>query len=355
MQLAISVNGDIGCFRRLRIRILATGATGAVGPRVVSALRDAGHSVLVLAMDAPTPGLLPDDVEIRLGDITDAAVVASSISGIDAVVHLAALLHIVNPPPELREKYERINVFGTARVIEAAIAAQVKRVVFFSTIAVYGYSTGQILDENTTPRPDTFYAQTKLAAEHIVLDARRADGKSLGVVLRLGAVYGSRIKGNYQRLLLSLAHGRFVPIGSGQNRRTLVYDKDVAQAAVLAVSHRAAAGQVFNVTDGRFHTLREIMAAMSLAVGRTAPRYSLPVTPVRWVVGLLEDVARVVGCPSPIGRATIDKYTEDIAVSGDKIRRLLGFCPQYDLASGWCETVEDMRQAGDPKPGNWSR
>ena len=46
-------------------------------------------------------------------------------------------------------------------------------------------------------------------------------------------------------------------------------------------------------------------------------------------------------------RATIDKYTEDIAVSGDKIRHLLGFVPQYDLASGWRETIEDMRHAGD--------
>jgi UDP-glucose 4-epimerase len=136
-------------------------------------------------------------------------------------------------------------------------------------------------------------------------------------------------------------------VGDGSNRRTLIYDKDLARAVVLAVSQPAAAGQIFNVTDGRFHTLREIMTAMSLALGRTPPRYSLPVKPVRWAAGLLEDAAGVLGLQSPIVRETIDNYTEDIAVSGDKIRRVLGFMPQYDLTSGWRETVENLRHTGE--------
>ena len=67
-------------------------------------------------------------------------------------------------------------------------------------------------------------------------------------MLRLGAVYGSRIKGNYERLVRSLVRGRFIPVGYGANRRTLVYDKDVARAAVLAAIHDAAAGKIYNVS-----------------------------------------------------------------------------------------------------------
>ena len=118
---------------------------------------------------------------------------------------MAALLHIVNPPPELREKYECVNIGGTATVVEAAIKAGVKRVVLFSTIAVYGPSDGCVLNEMSPTHPDTFYAQTKCAAEQIVLNARGVDGQPLGTVLRLGAVYGSRIKGNYERLTRALA------------------------------------------------------------------------------------------------------------------------------------------------------
>jgi UDP-glucose 4-epimerase len=326
---------------------LVTGATGAVGPRIVGALVEAGYAVRTLSLDAPPTGAWLNGVDARLGDVTDTATVQRATQDVDVVVHLAALLHIVNPPPALREKYEHINVGGTATVVDAAINAAVKRVVLSSTIAVYGPSNAQILTEESPAKPDSFYAQTKLDAERIVLDAKRSDGEPLGVVLRFGAVYGSRIKGNYERLLRSLARGRFVPVGDGRNRRTLIYDKDVARAVVLAVHHSGAAGQIFNVTDGKFHTLNEIIAAMCVALERPLPRFSFPAAPVRLAAGVLEDAARLVHHQSPIVRATIDKYTEGIAVSGDKIRDLLGFTPQYDLTAGWSETVEEMRRIGD--------
>ncbi len=189
-----------------------------------------------------------------------------------------------------------------------------KRVVLFSTIAVYGPSDGRVLNEMSPTHPDTFYAQTKLSAEQIVLNARGADGQPLGTVLRLGAVYGSRIKGNYERLTHALARHRFIPIGNGLNRRTLVYDKDVGRAAALAVSHPAAAGRVFNVTDGEFHTLNDIILAICQALGRKPPCLSLPIGPVRFAAGIVEDLVRLVSRQAQISRATIEKYTEDIAV-----------------------------------------
>ena len=191
---------------------------------------------------------------------------------------------------------------------------------------------------------DTFYAQTKLAAEKIVLNAKRKDGQPLGVVLRLGAVYGSRIKGNYERLTHALARHRFIPIGSGLNRRTLVYDKDVGRAAVLAVSHPAAAGRVFNVTDGGFHTLNEIIGSICSALGRKPPRLSLPVGPTRTLIGLIEKGSHAIGLKPPITRAMIDKYTEDIAVDGSLIQKELGFIPQYDLKTGWEETIREIQK-----------
>jgi UDP-glucose 4-epimerase len=329
------------------MKVLVTGATGAVGPRVVQALLDAGYSVRTLSFDVSRHAALSSNIETLIGDITDAAVVAVAVREVDAVVHLAALLHIVDPSPTLRSKYEQINVGGTTTVTKAAVQAGIKRLVFFSTIAVYGDSAGEILTEASPTRPDTVYAQTKLAAEKIVLESKRADGQPLGSVLRLGAVYGSRIKGNYQRLVQSLARGRFIPIGNGHNRRTLIYDKDVARAAVLATQRPAAAGQVYNVTDGRFHTLNEIITAMCESLGRTPPRFSVPVGPVRLAAGILEDAARLVSRQSPIVRATIDKYTEDVAVDGQRIQAQLGFVPQYDLATGWRETVHEMRRLGD--------
>jgi nucleoside-diphosphate-sugar epimerase len=327
--------------------ILVTGATGAVGPHVVASLFDAGYQIRTLSLDSPPPRMWPDGIETRVGDVTDPIAVQSAMQGVDSVIHLAALLHIVNPTPVLRKKYEKINIGGTATAVEAAVRAGVRRLVFFSTIAVYGDSRGQVLTEETAPHPETIYATTKMAAEKIVLTAKRPDGQPLGVVLRLGAVYGSRVKGNYRRLLESLARGWFIPIGAGWNRRTLIYDKDVAGAAVLALHHPAAAGKVFNVSDGQFHKLNEIITTICEVLGRTPPRISIPVGPARWGAGILEDAAQLIGRKSPIVRATIDKYTEDIAVDSQRIQTELGFKPQFDLKSGWRETVQEMRKMGE--------
>jgi nucleoside-diphosphate-sugar epimerase len=322
--------------------ILVTGATGAVGPRVVKSLLDAGYRIRTLSVDPPPENMWPECVEDKKGDVTNPVDVQLAMQGVDAVIHLAALLHIINPHYSLHGIYERVNVNGTAIVVKAASETGVSRIVFFSTIAVYGNSHGQILTEETSTHPDTVYSQTKLAAEQIVLNSKGADGQPLGTVLRLGAVYGSRIKGNYERLTRALAHHRFIPIGNGLNRRTLVYDKDVGRAAVLAVSHPCAAGRVFNVTDGEFHTLHEIIESMCLALGRKPPWISLPIGPVCTLIGLIEKGSRTIGLNPPITQEMIDKYTEDIAVDGSLIQKELGFVPRYDLKTGWEETIREM-------------
>jgi UDP-glucose 4-epimerase len=326
----------------LKPLILVTGATGAVGPVVMRAVHDAGYAVRTLSLDSPPVGIWPDDVEIRIGDITNSSTVQAAVEGVDSIIHMAAILHVGNPPPEMREKYDKINVGGTSNVVNAAAEAGVKRIVFFSTIAVYGQSGGRILTEDSKPCPDTFYARTKLEAEEIVLNARGADGQPLGTVLRFGAIYGSRIKGNYERLTRSLAKHRFIAVGNGLNRRTLIYDKDVGRAVVQAVFHPEAAGRLFNVTDGSFHTLNAIIEAICSGLGRRPPRLSLPVEPTRTLVRFMESGIRAAGFKSPMTTEIIDKYTEDIAVDSSRFQKEIGFVPQYDLKAGWKETICEM-------------
>ena len=324
--------------------ILITGATGAVGPRVVDAVLAQGAAVRILALDAPgEEGIHREgaqraqrkSVEFVMGSVTEPDVVREAMEGCEGVIHMAALLHIVDPGPELEEKYRAVNVDGTRVVTEAAVAAGVERLVFFSTIAVYGPGGADVITEESPAEPDTLYGETKLAAEKIVLAARRSDGQPLGTVLRMGAIYGAGIKGNYRRLADALAKKRYVAVGPGENRRTLVYDKDAAAAAALALNHPAAAGQIFNVTDGEFHTLNEIVAAMAAALGRKPPRVRLPVWPVRVAARMLDPVLTLAMKKPPKLSAAVEKYLEEIVVSGEKIERELGFVPEYGLERGW--------------------
>ena len=324
--------------------VLVTGATGTVGPRIVQALYETGYRVRTLSIDPPDNGLFLDDIDVRIGDITDAATVKTVLEGINIVFHLAALLHITNPSGFQERECTRINVMGTKTLVEAAIQAGVKRLVFFSTISVYGPSNGRTITESTSPRPDTIYSQTKLSAERLVLDAINKEGQPLGVVLRLGAVYGARVKGNYKRLVHSLASNRFFPIGKGKNRRTLIYDKDVALAAIISSKHPSAAGKIYNVTDGQFHSVKEIIKAICQALERKSPKLFLPLWPVEMSANLADRIVGLVGLSLPGLKDALSKYCEDISVDGSHIMKELGFRPAYNLLEGWKETIKEMRE-----------
>jgi nucleoside-diphosphate-sugar epimerase len=324
--------------------VLVTGATGALGPSVVRACHAAGYSVRTLSVDSPDGPELPLGVDARVGDICDDRAVRAAVAGTEIVIHLAALLHQFGDSAALAPQYERINVGGTENVMRAATTEGVRRVVFFSTIAVYGPSSGQLIDEQTPPHPDTAYGRTKLGAEQAVLSAS-SRGRPFGTVLRAAAAYGPRVKGNYRRLAMSIARRRFVQVGPGANRRTLVYDRDLASAAILAAEDPAAAGSVFNVSDGQIHTLADIVAAICRAVGRRPPRFRVPLAAARVAIEACERGCKLAGVRPPVTRTLLEKYTEDVAVDATLIQRVLGFVPCVDLELGWRETMAGLQDA----------
>jgi UDP-glucose 4-epimerase len=284
---------------------------------------------------------VPAGVEAQVGDLQDRASLIRAAQGVDVVVHLAALLHVVNPPPEMRETYHRINVDGTRSLVAAASEAGVRRFVLASTASVYGPVSLPAV-EGTKPAPDSWYAESKLAAEDALFTAHRP-GVFETSALRLSAVYGPRIKGNYQRLLQALSAGRYVALGAGLNRRSLLHEDDAAAAFVEAARHPAAAGRLFNVSDGVPHQIREIVRAICRALGRAEPVWSIPIGPAKAGVHALEQLARLVGRTPPITAATLAKYLEESVIDTSRITSELGFVPRMNLETGWKTTVETLR------------
>jgi UDP-glucose 4-epimerase len=282
---------------------------------------------------------------VALGDVTDREQVTRAALGNDVIVHLASLLHLNNPTPDQEAEIERVNVVGTQNVVHAGVEHGARRLVFISTIAVYGYQQGGTYTEQSPTLPETVYGRTKLAAESVALSAHGADGTKLATVLRLAAVYGPRIKGNYQTLLRALARGRFVPIGSGTNRRTLVHADDVAQAVCFAARDDVpVAGEIFNVTDGVYHELRSILAAMCAALGRHPPRFSVPLFAARMLTRAFDGLLKLAG-RRPRLSLLVDKYVEEVRVDGAKLRDI-GFQSKVALSDGWAQTVKHLRKDG---------
>jgi UDP-glucose 4-epimerase len=316
---------------------LVTGAAGVIGRALAARLIAGGWRVRGLDRQPAAAGARPPGVVFYRGDLGDDAVLRQASQGADVVFHLAAKLHINHPSPDLDAEYYRTNVEGTSHVAEAAKAAGARRLVFFSTINVYGSTApDQICDERSALHPTSCYAVTKAEAEKVAL------GVLPTTIVRLAAVYGPGVKGNYPRLLEALRRRRFAMIGNGQNRRTVVHLEDVCAAAMLVAEHPGAAGQTFNVTDGQLHTLAEIVESMCVALGRRPPRLRLPLGPTRLAAGIVENVcAGLSGKRIPL-RAAVDKITEDIAVSGNRLINDLGFRPRYDLTQGWTQAVSDL-------------
>ncbi|MDP9225773.1 MAG: NAD-dependent epimerase/dehydratase family protein [Actinomycetota bacterium] len=286
-----------------------------------------GLDVRVLARTAPRMGVLPADVEIVLGDVSDPAAVANAIGGVDVVHHLAGAAHQSGSGARIEELFERVNVTGTLNLARAATTAGTPRLIIYSTIAVYGPSrSGETMDESSPIRPVGAYASSKAKAEASAM----TELGTRATTLRLAAVIGPHMKANYRALVRAITRGRFVRVGPLSNRRTVVCETDVGNAAVLVGKSEAALGKVFNVTDGRIHTLGEIVDAIAVAAGRRLPRWEVPLAPVIALAGAA-DLVRRLGLPLPPARALLEKYLEDVAVSGDRLQQELGFRPSTDV------------------------
>lgn len=320
------------------MKALVTGASGAIGPAIVAGLVADGWSVRAFVRRHEARALFPDDVDLLVGDLERRSDIVAAVDGVDVVFHLAATLHrdLPSPGPATRALYERVNVDATRALAAAARDGGVTRFVHFSTISVYGATAGgPMQDEQSRVHPESLYGETKLRGEAAALDAPGA------VVLRLAAVYGARMKGNYGRLLRAVKRGVAVGIGRGSNRRTLVHERDVVQAAVVC-ARSAPAGSIYNVTDGTVHTVREIVDTIAASLNRQPLRLALPLAPTRIGVGVVEDACRLIRVHPPIRRSMVDKFVEDVAVSGARLQRELGFRPKVSLEQGWRQVVDAL-------------
>jgi nucleoside-diphosphate-sugar epimerase len=314
--------------------ILVTGATGTIGPTLVQQLLTQGYTVRTFNR---RPTEQPAPVHPFHGEITDHSALRPALMGVDAVLHLAALLHIEQPSPALLPEYQRINVDGTRTLVEAATEAGVQRLVYFSTVKVYGVARREPVTEVMNPQPTTLYAQTKLAGEQIVLAQQQIEP----VVLRLSAIFGPRVRGSWSRLVGAVRRGIFLPVGDMANRRSLTAVEDVAVAAQLALRHPAMTGFIYNLVGYEDPSLHDILQAMYSAAGRTMPPLRLPTSLVGAGVTLGEGLFHRMGRRFPVPREAFEQLIQDEVYSGAKLRGL-GFAPQQSLLESWQQAMRGM-------------
>lgn len=317
--------------------VLVTGATGAIGPSLVNRLLDKGYTVRTYGLNHPAPKLFNKSVEHFIGDINDPQQLSRALIGTETVFHLAAKLHIENPDPSLTPLYHQINVNGSRLVAEQAAKASVRRLIYFSTVKVYGAQENCPIAETHPTTPQTLYARTKLEGERVVSEVSGLET----TILRLAAIYGPRLKGQWHRLVHAIGHGWFLPIGNLQNRRSLTYVEDVAQATVLVSEHAGAIGRTFNLVGYESPSMREIIEAIYHAFGKHIPKISVPGWLALVGASFADYGLHAVGKRSPITQESIQQFLRDEVYLGTALRDL-GFEANTTLADSWKEAIKEM-------------
>jgi nucleoside-diphosphate-sugar epimerase len=305
--------------------VLVTGATGFVGSAVCPILARAGYRVRRAVRTHAAAG--PGDAVI--GEINERTDWPDALRGVKYVVHLAARAHATQSRErELHAEYERVNVAGTRRLAERAVEAGVRRFVFLSSVKANGEVTGEHpFRESDPPRPEDAYGRTKREAEELLMRIGRESRMDV-VVLRSPLVYGPGVKGNFLRFMRLVASGIPLPLGSIDNRRSLVYVGNLASAILACVERPQAAARTYLVSDGEDLST----ADLARAIGKALQFRPLV---LRCPVSLLEAAARVARRSAELAR-----LTRSLTVDSTRIRRELGWIPPYSSAAGLRETAQ---------------
>jgi len=268
------------------VTVLVTGGGGFVGGAVVGQLLERGDAVRSLTR-SPQPGLLALGVDTRQGDLADPDVVHACVTGVDAVIHVAAKAGDWGPA----EAYRRANVDGTRNVVDACRRAGVGRLVHTSTPSVVHAGAGIEGGDESLPyaeRYDSPYPATKALAERMVLAANSPDLAT--VALRPHLVWGPGDTQLVPRILERARAGRLRLVGDGSALIDTTYIDDAARAHVLALDRlqpdAACAGRAYFISSGDPRPTRDMINGMLAAAGLPPETRSVPL-PVAVAAGAL--------------------------------------------------------------------
>jgi nucleoside-diphosphate-sugar epimerase len=327
------------------MKFLVTGGAGFIGSHIVERLLKEGNFVRVLdnfytgkrenlnfAIDHRPSTIDPKQFELLEGDIRDKAICNKSCSGIDFVLHQAAL-RSVPKSMQAPHDYNEVNIDGTLNMLEAAKSNKVKRFVFASSSSVYGDTDKFPEKEDAYPLLISPYALSKLAGEYYCR-IYSEHFKLETVCLRYFNVFGPRqaLDDEYAvvipKFIHCILHDQQPPIfGTGKQSRDFTYIDNVVEANILAATvelrtpnsklpTNAVVHKVFNVANGKDNTVLQLVDSLNKIIGKNIKPQFLPVR--------AGDVFRT---------------SADISI----IKTILGYKPKVSFEEGLRRTVEYFR------------
>lgn len=309
--------------------VAVTGGSGFLGRAVLRRLDAMGIPTRSISRTVPTH----DRPSHLVADIRNADLLTKALEGVTAVLHLAGLAHQNRPATD--QEYSEINVAGTANVLRAAVDAGASRLVFASSIAVYGTGHSRPMTELSPCNPDSTYGASKVRAERILSGPQIRMSR---ISLRLASLYGAGDPGNIARLARSISRGHFVWVGDGRNAKCPLHVDDAAAACVSSLLMEAPLDyRVFNVA-GRPCEMREMVEVIAQCVGRAPSELRLPswiaAAPISFAQRIAPSSARIQAL-----RWALDKWLSDDVVDTTRFTSATGWTPKVDFRAGVAAAV----------------
>jgi dihydroflavonol-4-reductase len=306
------------------MKALVTGANGFTGSHLIKALEQRGDTVVGLVRRSSNLARLSGcQVQLVYGNISDRDAIKTAITGVDWVFHTAAYVELgIVDAAEM----ERVNVEGTRAVMEVAQAAGVSKVVYCSTIGVFGDTQGRVVDETFQREQADFssaYDRTKYDAQQIV-DRFAAQGLPVVSILPSG-IFGADDP-HFGPVMQQFIKGGLKLWAGGDRITGIVHVDDLAAAMILA-AEKGKPGEHFIISAGDL-TTREMFAILSQKTGIPVPREA-PKPLVRLAGNILDPIGRLLKWQPPLSRERVHYvYDRCVRVDATKARQELGWQPR---------------------------
>jgi dihydroflavonol-4-reductase len=317
------------------MRAFVTGGTGFIGSRVVQRLRARGDDVVVLARRPEKAAAL--DAEIVEGDLSDAEAIRRGVEGCQAVFHVAADYR-VGMHASKRDSMRNSNVGGTERVLDAAAEAGVDRIVYVSTINIFGNTNGRTVDESyRRDEADGFvstYDETKYRA-HLLAEQRAAQGAPI-VIVQPGSVYGPGDHALVGQMIEQASTGKMPAKAFPELGLNMVHVDDVADGIMLA-HDRGKPGETY-VLGGELTTQGQLIDKAAAIGGHKPPRMTVPPVLLKAMIPVSRWIGPPMGLPPNFREMISAAHNVTYWATDDKAREDLGYRPR-DLDTGLRETI----------------
>jgi nucleoside-diphosphate-sugar epimerase len=314
------------------MNITIIGGSGFVGTRLAGRLVAAGHAVTIA--DKNDSAAFP---RLRVyADVREPATLNAALRGADAVVNLAAE-HRDDVTP--RSLYDDVNVGGAENVCSACAKAGVKKIVFTSSVAVYGFAPVGT-DETGAINYFNDYGRTKWFAEEKYRTWLAGDAARSLTIIRPTVIFGERNRGNVYNLLRQIAGGKFPMVGKGTNVKSMAYVENVAAFIEWCLRDGDSGERLFNYIDKPDFDMNTLVTEVRRILGRKAPEkiFHWPYW-LGYCGGLGFDLlAKVLRRNLPVSSIRVKKFCANTMFEATAIRRT-GFVAPVSLRVGLERTI----------------